>query len=611
MKKAITILICLILIILAGWHFLLQENQEVLFMAQMKSLFCNDEEFFNQCMQKPGGLLQWAGCWFTQLFYNTWIGVTALIAIWCVTFLLILKAYGLKYQYAFLALIPIACLLISDIDLGYWLYYSKHPGYYFRESLGVLCVAVLLTLQRLSGISFISNSKTATLVFDVSLALVVALLYPFIGYYALVTLLCLIIRTALSRRWIGSSVALLLLIATPLIALQYYSNIRSEEAFYAGFPLFRENDYTAYHLAYPFFVCIAVLLLLHFVPKKANNIVCVIAGCVTAVLLGLIIDKQNFDNVNYHKECLVYRAADQQNWDELLDVARSIQGPSTREIIILKNIALMHKGTIGNEMFQYDNGGTAPYVNDSLQVHLVEIAAPLIYLHHGKTNFAIRWAIENSVEVGMSVDVAKVLVQCALINGEKELALKHLDTLSKTMYYKDWADFYRKVAEGKTPLKKCAGFGKIAELHYRAGNQADTDNGLCEKYLLDYFSKTINKDSRYLSEVTLVYSLITQDIQTFWQHFFPYAILHQDIEMPIHYQEAAYLYGVLEPQSMDTSGMPFDEERIRKRYASFNETTQAMATSGLPVDEIGRRTESQFGDTFWWFYYFCRNKQYY
>ena len=74
--------------------------------------------------------------------------------------------------------------------------------------------------------------------------------------------------------------------------------------------------------------------------------------------------------------------------------------------------------------------------------------------------------------------------------------------------------------------------------------------------------------------------------------------------MPIHYQEAAYLYGHLEKQ-VDISKMPFDKDKIVNRYTQFERITQAYLGQGKDTKTIGELTKESFGDTFWWFYYFC------
>jgi hypothetical protein len=101
----------------------------------------------------------------------------------------------------------------------------------------------------------------------------------------------------------------------------------------------------------------------------------------------------------------------------------------------------------------------------------------------------------------------------------------------------------------------------------------------------------------------------------FWPRFFKYADLHEKEMMPIHYQEAAYLFGHLENQ-VDISKMPFDKDKIVNRYASFTRmTSQLMQMYGPQYQgneagltkRVGDECFAEFGDTYWWFYYFSRN----
>ena len=150
-------------------------------------------------------------------------------------------------------------------------------------------------------------------------------------------------------------------------------------------------------------------------------------------------------------------------------------------------------------------------------------------------------------------------------------------------------------------------FKNIRELHAHATDDLDSDNGLCEMYLLHNFSNTMNIDSKLLQEVTLNYAMVSKNIQLFWPRFFQYATLHQGEEMPLHYQEAAYMYGNLEKPPFDISKMPFDKQKIKNRYIQFNSTIQYNLKSGLKEEEIAQILKPAFGDTFWWFYFFCNN----
>ena len=106
--------------------------------------------------------------------------------------------------------------------------------------------------------------------------------------------------------------------------------------------------------------------------------------------------------------------------------------------------------------------------------------------------------------------------------------------------------------------------------------------------------------------MTLNYALIQKDIQLFWPRFFLYAELHKGEPMPTHYQEAAYLYGCLEPQNVDISNMPFDD-KVKERYQGFQQMSQSLLQSGMQAKDVGEAMKSTYGDTFYWFYFFCRD----
>ena len=303
----------------------------------------------------------------------------------------------------------------------------------------------------------------------------------------------------------------------------------------------------------------------------------------------------------------MYRAAEEQDWDKVLDEMGNIPGDASREMVVLKNIALTNKGEMGTKMFKYNNMGEPPTNGfDTLRVHMVQTAAPLIYYYHGKTNFALRWAIENSVEFGYDYDNLKILARCALLSGEMEMAKRYLDILRTTLFYRDWADHLMPITKNPELIKKYPEFKNVRELRDHMGTVLDGDNGLCEMYLITYFSQTMNKDSKLLQEMTLDYSLIQKDIQLFWPRFYLYAQMHQGEPMPIHYQEAAMLYGNLEPESADISTMPFQDE-VRKSYEGFHQMSQSLLQAGLSAEDVGEAMKGTYGNTFYWFYFFCRD----
>ena len=606
--------IYVVAIAVLGAYYLIVRNSDVLFMAQSRQLWYGSDVYWNDLMKLPGGLLAWTGSYLTQYFYQPAVGSALLIALWAVLFLLIKGAFRLNRWTSVLAFAAVMCLLASEVDLGYWIYYIKMPGYYFRETLGVMVASALYWIGRLPRNKWVA----------VAVNVLIGLTYPAFGAFSLLALLLLLLnslkrlKTDKMHAAYTAASAAALLVAVPLVCYQFYPELPMHDAWVVCFPLFRAENIISVPATMPFFVLFGCLVLAVFMPKSVEpsgkqKLVAYALNLCAVALAVLGVEKSDFSDYNFHAETRMYRAVDEQRWDDVLAEAAKAPGDVTREMVLLRNIALFNKGLAGESMFHYNNMGEPPAVRDSLHVHMVQTAAPMIYLHHGKTNFSLRWCIENSVEYDYSFDNLKMLSICSLIHGELKAARKYLDILTNTIYYKDWAEHYLPITEnprlmqGANLQKNYPELANIIELRNHMGSTLDGDNGLCEMYIINYFSNTMNRDSKYLQEITLDYALLQKDIQLFWPHFMLYATLNTEKQMPIHYQEAAYLYGKLEPQSMDISHMPFDKQRIVERYASFNQTSQSLIKTGLTSEQVGEAMKSTFGDTFWWFYFFVRD----
>ena len=599
----------LLFALFAGW-MLLGMNSDYLFTTQERSLFLSNSTFFHEMTATPHGLISWVGSYLTQFFYYPSLGASLLIFIWIGTYLATLKAFDLKKKWSFWALIPITAMLCSIIGLGYWVYRLKMPGYWFSESLS-LCLVMLATWGA-RGIR--GWGKYIYLVVWTTIG------YPILGWYALfgTLLICLVSILPSQETNQSRSKMILCTIASigivPLLWYYHYDQLKLEDAWVYGFPRFEQEEYFSWIACAPFLIMTVTCILLaignwkwwkrDFTQKRMLPIVCrvsVLLGC--AILVWVT----NFDDYNYQAEMRMYRHAEENNWQEVLKEARQCPESPTRQMVLLKHIALMNIGDLGNQMFRYDNTSKLPHKRDKLEINLVYIAAPIIYYSHGKLNFATRWAIENGVEFGFKVSDLKTLIKCALVSGEFNAAKKYINLLSQTTFHKDEAKRLEEYCRDPQLIDKSPEFKVVKELYTHGTEDLDSDTGLCEMYLLHHFSNTMNIDSRILQEVTLNYALISKDIQLFWPRFFQYANLHEGEEMPIHYQEAAYLYGNLESTSFDISKMPFDKQKIKQRYTQFNSIAQYNIKKGMSEQQVAEILKPTFGDTFWWFYFFCNN----
>ena len=183
--------------------YILYINKDVLYTAHERSEFIYGAPFFHTLMSKPFGLMQYVGAWLTQLFYTPAIGAGVLAIIWALIIIVGIKAFQLKSVASALMLLPVACLLTSVVDLGYWVYVSTIRGYWFSQSLGYLIMLLFLWVAR-------CTPRKWHLVWY----LVGVCLYPVLGWFAMLYIVCLAFAEKITWREIFGFA---LLFFTPII----------------------------------------------------------------------------------------------------------------------------------------------------------------------------------------------------------------------------------------------------------------------------------------------------------------------------------------------------------------------------------------------------------
>ena len=285
----------------------------------------------------------------------------------------------------------------------------------------------------------------------------------------------------------------------------------------------------------------------------------------------------------------------------------------TRLIVMAKNLALLKLGRAGDEMFHYLDGGAKPAT--PLDIRMMQVGGKMLYYNYARFNFCYRWCLEDGVEYGWKAEYLKYMAKTSIMQGEYEAAEKYINTLSKTLFHRKWAERYKAFADTSKTIaekkKKIQGDKEFASIlpFYCYDDQLDGDNSLVEIYLLNYYSHSFADTTTPLfNEMGLMCALTLKDIPTFWQNFFRYANSHRSERMPTHYQEAALLFGNLEPGNVDISKMPFDKT-VQMKFKAFMEYARKYAVS----ENIERNPEvkklfyDHFGDTYYYFYFFIRD----
>ncbi len=306
---------------------------------------------------------------------------------------------------------------------------------------------------------------------------------------------------------------------------------------------------------------------------------------------------------NFKHELRMYRALDEFRFEDVVkEMPQEGEEAPTNLMVLYKNIALMHTGQM-DKMFETGNCGIKPEVNDSLHIRISLLGAPLIYYMFGQINYSYRWAMENSVQYGLSFRSLKMMIRTALFNQEFEVAAKYIAMLKNSTFHRQWALEHEAWMMNSTNFYQSQDYLTIAPLLENEENRLDGDDGLCEQFLLEYFSDLSHANTPLMEDVTLCMSLWAKDYYAFCVHFYDYVHSNPNRPIPPLYQEGAILLGNAEESPITLDGFRFDD-LVANKYNSFVQDYNQLQQQGVDEQEMGRRLKPLYGNTYWWYYYF-------
>lgn len=585
------------LILLLPFLLLVVFEQDYLYRASEQNLFLHTPMFFRQCMVTSGGLLSWCGAYLTQYFHYPALGAGLLCLLWALLFRLLHAAFRLPRAWLLLALVPVACLLISITDLGYWLFYLKLRGHLFVATLGCLVVASLswgyLHLPCRHGL------RTLLIVFTVSLG------YPLFGFYALFAALLMAVLSWRSGgwRWPDALTALLLVVAVPLVFYHtVYHQTNIVNIYWTALPVFCRvgQRYFAYNLPYIFLFASLLLMALCYQQERPLQPLSKPWQWARRALLGAVavcVAVFWYKDDNFHRELSMMRSLEEQDWEQAVQTSAHVTGEPTRAICLMRNLALARLGRLGDEMFLHPIGARRP--NAPFTVRMVDTIGRLVYLQYGVVNYCYRWCMEQGVEYGWSVEKLKLMVKCSLLNGEFQAAQKYLSLLKKSDFQGSWVKKYTELCHHPQLMAQDAELQTIHHMQ-RPDNFLTADMSLLEKFLIEHFATAQSTDPLFQEQV-LVATMMAKNSSMFWRQFYVYTSLHSQQRVPRHYQEAACLMGPL--QGADISRMPFDAEVVSS-YQAFGQALAQCQQRNLSEEQTRAALYERFHQTYYYDYYF-------
>lgn len=548
--------------------------------------------FFNNCMTEPGGLLTWFSTFMTQMFYHPWLGGILFGIAMCGLWALTMWAFRIERRNSAIATpVPLMLLLFMFMP-GYLVFMAKTPGFAWTGMLGFAVSAIYFGIWKRIEKQFVRCIAIVLM----------AMTYPLFGFYALFgAAMCVLAEFAWRRGWWSALAGIVAIAAIP----QIYFYCFESHTMYSRLYLYGIPRMSVKFLAVmtPYWVSIGVLTLLAVVSgykkfldrqKNLTVILTLLAGIASLVSVFVF----RYHDVNFTTTIRMERALRDGDFKNALGIVSAQEEPHTRAVDLYTHAALCQDGTAGDSLFVY-RMADAPYVGPYPEMGFrLSSARALTYLF-GRVNDSYRWCMEDMVEYGYKVEYLEYMIRCALLNEEPVLAKRYIRMLGSTLFHKEEAKKLEKYADNPALMEKDPVFSKLKPL-MAYNNQMGGDGGLVELYILRA-TAGLRGGPPELVELSLQFNMIQKDIDKFWPRFMLYAKTHDRI--PKHYQEAAVLFSELEHQ-VDWHQLPIDAE-VGERFSQFMAMAQKFGK--YSEEQSAEIFAPQFGDTYWYYYFFVNN----
>ena len=562
---------------------------DLLWKVQQHNVFLSTSSFFQQMMAVPGGMLSYLGAWFTQHFYHPWVGVIMLCIWWLLLMWLTKRAFNIPDRWTVLTVIPVAILLLANMDLGYWVYFMKLPGFFYVATIGTTMATALLWAFR-----SLPEKMWMRTAFIVAVALVG---YPLMGVYALATVMLMAVMTwrlpnPQTSRIIQSIAALLGIVAVPLLYYRLvFVNTNIIDIYRVGIPVFTVIDsYPAYY--YPYYALAVCFLLMAATyqaehQERKSTITSYILPLTSYIIIAGGVYHFWYKDANFHHELKMQRCIELADWEGVVQEGTKQDEEPTRAIVMMHS-----KGSKKS--------------NTSLPVYMFMVAGRMMLYQYGAMNECHRMCMEEGVEYGWNVEQLKALARCAIFNKEPQAARKFLDILRQTCYYGDWADHMETLLNDPKLLAQDQETGPITHMMHYA-DKLDAVDGYVEKALMTALAEQ-DADDIYFQEQAVLGAMWTRDPALFWPRFEHYMKLNGEENIPPRiFQEAAWLFANMEGmQGLDEWVL---QPGVKENFNGFMQQLQQFSKTQNP--SIRQSLYQYFGNTYYFEYFFLKNITYY
>ncbi|GHV08898.1 hypothetical protein FACS1894160_3930 [Bacteroidia bacterium] len=528
----------------------------------------------------PGGLTLYLETFLAQFFIIPYLGalITALLlATASVLTAFICKRIEQATPLYALWFLPAAALLFMHYNINY------HPQ-------GTIAfIFALVAIYFYIGVRRFNYRLLAGFI-------AVLLLYWWAGAIANLFAVCILLWEAINRTKHGYWIILIVVEAVCISLGSVYFSVLGEYKF-AFLPdfYFRKELKPEWGIYYSWII-LPIILLGAFLFRKRKPINTkreIIESLVHIALIAGIFygDTKKMDDPKLRNQAQMNYYSRTSQWDKMITLNKERTTDPVQLAYI--NRALAEKSVLADRMFTYSQHG----MSGLLVPKYLSCLSSEIYFTLGYIAFSQELAFETyiiSMQMGDgSPYMLQRLVQTNLIYGEWPVAEKYLDRLEQTIFYKDWAKQHRKFLYNDAEVENDALLGMkrkcISGNHLRNTFEIEQDlrilvsknpeNHAAVEYLGAAYLLTKNKDAFLRFVRTLLGTPALPNL-------------------PVSYQEALLLFET-DAQTLEKYRIPLD---VVQRFESF----KAQSSSKVNNPQVMIRS---FGDTYWFYYTFYKEKQ--
>ena len=558
------------------WGFL---RMSVLSFQEQYQLFLTDTEYFQERMSVPGGLADYIGEFLTQFYFVPVLGacILALLSVALqVMVWLLARRNGANSAYYPLSFIP---------SLMLWAYMGDENVLLSFNVALLLALTIMLFYHQVSG----NEGFPRYVLRKVAFILTVPLIYWLIGPCVLMVVAYVAFYELSKHRSLGSlafgtigvvyAVAVVLLCAR---SLQYPLFNLFVGINYYRYPVYQPGMQTAIEA-----VATLLPLLLPLLPAVQKTVRVALVSIAVLAVGGWWVIGHSFDPLKYNLIEYDFLVRTRQ-WGKIIEKAER-QQPTRPFDVSCVNLALAMQGQLSDRLFDFFQNG-AEGLFPSFQRDMTSPLPPCeTFYWLGMVNDAERYAFEAQEAIPnhrKSGRLTRRIIECNIINGHHEVAMKYLRMLERTVFYQKWAKEQKAIIKaGK--VNEDPVYGRLRSFRQKKQDFLFSDTEMDQMLGLLFVQ---NYDNRMAFEYLMCYELLQRDLERF-NAYYPLGKYAKFNRIPTAYQQALVMQWTQQHGSFE--GMPWSIEP-----ATCNMLTQ-FVNLYMKNQNDPSLSAPPFGNTFW------------